>query len=342
MRYCPTCETKFEEDRIRFCTKDGTELVEGSKPSFTDNLPSDSVPDEDGPGEETIIRRKPPAAPPVSELPEEFDEGEEDPASSRIVIDTAEREKERVRTYPQGAAVVPPPPQRTGPGTGVIIFFSVLGTLIVVIGIFAIYLLLTLRAGDANSNVNENINANVNENVDQNFNADELLNLNSNLDANSNLNTNINTATPTPSPSPSPTETPEANVNSNVSANSSPGQSPATSPSPRPTVTTTPSPANVPSNTNRPVNIGTINSRAVALPLPAYPSSARQVRATGRVAVIVTLDRDGKVVSATATSGHPLLRGPAEDAAMRSRFRPVSVNGQTVPARGTILYNFVD
>ncbi|MCO6509888.1 MAG: TonB family protein [Aridibacter famidurans] len=338
MRYCPTCETKFEEDKIRFCTKDGTELVEGSIPSFTDNLPSDSVPVEDDPGEETIIRRKRPAAPSVSELPEEFDEVEEDQAASRIVIDTAERTKERLRTQPPAGLV--PPPQRTGPGTGVIIFFSVLGTLIVVIGIFAIYLLLTMRAGDANSNVNENINAN--ENLDQNFNSDDLFNLNANLDSNSNLNTNVNTATPTPSPSPSPTETPETNVNGNVNSNISPGQSPASTPSPRPTVTATPSPANVPSNTNRPVNIGTINSRAVSLPLPSYPSSARQVRAAGRVAVAVTLDRDGNVVSATATSGHPLLRGAAEDAALRSRFRPVSVNGRTVPARGTILYNFVD
>ncbi|HUF02938.1 MAG TPA: energy transducer TonB [Aridibacter sp.] len=340
MRYCPTCETKFEEDKLRFCTKDGTELVEGSKPSFTDNLPSDSVPEEDDPGEETIIRRKRPAAPPDSELPENFDEEAEDQASSRIVIDTAEKEKERIRTHPAGAAVVPPPPQRTGPGTGVIIFFSVLGTLIVVIGIFALFLLLTMRAGDAN--VNENINANFNENLDENFNADELFNLNANLETNSNLNTNVNTATPTPSPSPSPTETPDDDANTNVNSNGSPSQTPTTTPSPRPTVTTTPSPANVPSNTNRPVNVGTINNRAVALPLPAYPSSARQVRATGRVVVSVTLDRDGNVVSANATSGHPLLRGAAEDAAMRSRFRPVSVNGRTVPARGTILYNFVD
>lgn len=340
MRYCPTCETKFEDDKIRFCTKDGSPLVEGSTPSFTDNLPSDSVPDADEPGEETVISQKRSAAPPVAELPEDFDEEEEEgPESSRIVIDTAE--KEPVRSRQPGTAYVPPPPQRTGPGTGVIIFFSVLGTLIVVIGIFAIYLLLTMRSADANLNANENLNANVNENLDENFNADDLFNLDTNLDTNINANTNI--ATPTPSPSPSPTETPEtnANTNANVNSNGSPTQTPA-APTPRPTVSATPSPTNAPSNTNRPVNIGTINSRAVSLPLPAYPSSARQVRATGRVAVMVTLDRDGNVVSATATTGHPLLRGPAEDAAMRSRFRPVSVNGVTVPARGTILYNFVD
>jgi len=319
-----------------FCTKDGTPLVDGSVPTFTDNLPSDSESEDDDIGEETVIRRKvseiPP--PPPAPVPEEE---EESASGNRIVIDTAHA---KANVQPAAGRPVAPAPVAVerGPSTGLVVFFSVLGTLIVVIGIFVIYLLLTLRFGaDANINANANDNLNANENVEENYNSDELLNLDTNL------NTNTETPTPTPTPTPSPSPSPDANANvntgPNINANVSPPVTPAT---PRPTVSETPSPATAPQNTNRPVNVGAINSRAVTLPLPAYPSAARQVRATGRVSVVVTLDSEGRVIDARATAGHPLLRRSAEDAAMRSRFRPVSINGVQVPATGTILYNFVD
>jgi protein TonB len=60
------------------------------------------------------------------------------------------------------------------------------------------------------------------------------------------------------------------------------------------------------------------------------------------VIVNVTIDNRGNVVSAKAVQGHPLLRSAAEDAARRSKFKPVSVNGQTVNAKGSINYNFVN
>lgn len=335
MRYCPTCETKFEEDKILFCTKDGTPLLEGSEPTFTDSLPSDSVPDKDDIGEETVIRRNRPV---VENVPDQPGEDDEETGSSRIVIDTASAKAAPPQPQrPAAAAAIPPPPQHTGPSTGLVVFFSVLGTLIVVIGLFTIYLLLTMRsAGDANLNANEDLN--VNENIEENFNANELLNLNSNINA------NTETPTPTPTPSPSPSPSPDANANTNVSdgANTNTATPPPTTPTPQPTVTATPPPASPPANVNRPVNVGTINSRAIALPLPTYPSEAKQVRASGRVVVDVTLDSEGRVVDARATAGHPLLRRSAENAARRSRFEPVSVNGNRVPAKGTILYNFID
>ncbi len=57
MRFCPTCQTRYDEEILRFCTKDGTPLLEEDQPSFTE-LPSESV--EDDFGEETVIRRNPP------------------------------------------------------------------------------------------------------------------------------------------------------------------------------------------------------------------------------------------------------------------------------------------
>jgi protein TonB len=58
--------------------------------------------------------------------------------------------------------------------------------------------------------------------------------------------------------------------------------------------------------------------------------------------VSVTVDENGNVVSAKALSGHPLLLNSAETAAKRSKFRPVSINGNNTMAIGTVVYNFVN
>jgi TonB family protein len=66
------------------------------------------------------------------------------------------------------------------------------------------------------------------------------------------------------------------------------------------------------------------------------------MRASGQVVVRVLVDEGGKVVSANAMSGHPLLRQAAETAARSSRFNPVRVSGQAVKSLGTVTYNFID
>lgn len=48
---------------------------------------------------------------------------------------------------------------------------------------------------------------------------------------------------------------------------------------------------------------------------PKYPAAALAVRASGMVTVVVKINEDGKVTSATAESGHPLLRKACENAA---------------------------
>jgi TonB family protein len=48
---------------------------------------------------------------------------------------------------------------------------------------------------------------------------------------------------------------------------------------------------------------------------PNYPAAAQAVNASGTVDVNVKIDKDGKVISAEATSGHPLLRKACEVAA---------------------------
>lgn len=86
---------------------------------------------------------------------------------------------------------------------------------------------------------------------------------------------------------------------------------------------------------------GVLNGKAVTLVKPEYPPAALAVRATGAVNVQVTIDEEGNVVSASAISGHPLLRYNAEKAARLSKFSPNISGGQPVKLVGVIVYNFV-
>lgn len=89
------------------------------------------------------------------------------------------------------------------------------------------------------------------------------------------------------------------------------------------------------------INAGVINGKAVTLAKPAYPPAARAVNAEGAVNVQVTIDENGGVVSASAISGHPLLRQAAAQAARQSTFAPTTLSGQPVKVTGIIVYNFV-
>ena len=83
-----------------------------------------------------------------------------------------------------------------------------------------------------------------------------------------------------------------------------------------------------------------VNGLAKSLPLPPYPSIAKAARAQGPVNVQITIDETGKIVSARAASGNPLLRGAAEKAAYQARFNPTFLNGVPVKVSGIIVYNF--
>ncbi len=91
---------------------------------------------------------------------------------------------------------------------------------------------------------------------------------------------------------------------------------------------------------NAPISGGVLNSKAISLPKPAYPAAARAVKASGTVVVSVTIDEDGRVISAAATSGHPLLQPSAVAAARNARFNPIIVGGKHVKVTGTITYEF--
>lgn len=89
------------------------------------------------------------------------------------------------------------------------------------------------------------------------------------------------------------------------------------------------------------VSGGVVNGKARSLVTPQYPAAARAVRASGAVNVQVTIDEQGNVISASATSGHTLLRAAAVQAARASKFNPTLLTGQPVKVTGIIIYNFV-
>jgi hypothetical protein len=226
MRYCPVCNKRFDEDIIKYCTIDGTELIDGDPPTFS-AIPSQ---EEDEIGQDTVIRRRDPAM-------------DEPGSGERIVIPTSESAREQqVRTRPAAAYYPPPPPP---PNTAKTVALTILGTVFVLgCGAFMFWLL----QGDTPSNINVNTNApntntNLNANFDSNFNFNANANYSSNLNTNFNLNLNTNTR-PSPTPRMSPIPTPIA----------PPSPTPVRTPSttPRPAVSPTPRTASTPRTGPRP------------------------------------------------------------------------------------------
>jgi periplasmic protein TonB len=84
-----------------------------------------------------------------------------------------------------------------------------------------------------------------------------------------------------------------------------------------------------------------ISSKAIEKPAPPYPPLARAANMQGAVAVQIVIDEQGRVVSAKATSGPPLLMQAAVQAAYRARFTPTVLGGQPVKVTGSITYNFL-
>ena len=53
------------------------------------------------------------------------------------------------------------------------------------------------------------------------------------------------------------------------------------------------------------------------------------------------MDEEGKVISASAVGGHPLLQQAAVQAARQARFSPTKLSGKPVRVSGVVTYNFV-
>jgi len=85
---------------------------------------------------------------------------------------------------------------------------------------------------------------------------------------------------------------------------------------------------------------GLLQTSAIKRAEPVYPPLARAARISGSVVVEVTLDEDGKVISARAVSGHPLLKDAAVAAAREWTFEQTKLSGTPVKVIGTITFHF--
>lgn len=362
MKFCPKCQTKYDDEILRFCKIDGTPLVSETPPSFTALPSQSSININDELGEETIISRKKPDRTAPLQPPQEE-------VRQRIVVQTSTPEVKKTQS-PQSQFQSAP---KNKSNTAATVFLTLFGTIAVLGGGFGVWWFLSGN-NTADTNVNKSVNANqnanlaaLNGNVVQNINTDNAnynfnyngVSGNSNANFNTNVNavnnTNLKTPTPTPKPTPKPTIKPvnsnananvKANTNSNVNTvagNTNVNTKPVSintnvsipkTPTPKPTV----SPSNtVPKN----VSVGNLTSRALSLPKPAYPPIAKQAGANGQVVVQIMVDEEGNVVSAKAVNGNPLLRSPAEAAARQAKF-PSRVGGENAKAVGTLVYNFVN
>jgi TonB family protein len=71
-----------------------------------------------------------------------------------------------------------------------------------------------------------------------------------------------------------------------------------------------------------------------------YPPIAKKMKASGEVQVAITIDENGRVIEAKATSGHPTLRSAAEEAAKKWVFRPASLDGKPMRQRDVLTFTF--
>jgi TonB family protein len=93
-------------------------------------------------------------------------------------------------------------------------------------------------------------------------------------------------------------------------------------------------------NSPKRISGGVINGKALKLPKPEYPAEAIAAQISGAVNVQIIISTEGDVISATAVSGHPLLRNPAVEAAQQAKFATTTLEGVPVEVSGIIVYNF--
>lgn len=301
MKRCPSCERVYEDDGMIFCLEDGTPLVGALGKTFDAG--------------ETM---KIPAPRLTNQAPTE------------ILLDKAAAAATTIATPPKrdvaGAAFAQPPPRKQNSMLWIIGAALILG-----LSGIAIAWIMTSNRDSGNSQIAQNTAQPENSSVVTGSNS-----------------TSSNRDNPTSGQTP-------ANINASATPSSqTPGQStprPELTPTPTPRATPTPRPDATPEPTRPeptpptrprpPISGGVLNGKATSLPKPAYPAIARAARASGTVTVQVTVDESGKVISARAIGGHPLLQQSAVQAAYGARFSPTQLSGQPVKVTGVITYNFV-
>jgi Ca-activated chloride channel family protein len=147
---------------------------------------------------------------------------------------------------------------------------------------------------------------------------------------------------PMPTPGPTPAATPERLSGNNLfeaTTSKSAEPAPAEAQPAKASKPEAPKPEEGEAS-HAPLSAGVLNGRALRLPVPVYPSAAKNSGAQGRVVVEVLIDEQGKVIEAHAVSGHSFLLAAAVQAARQARFTPTLLSGSPVKIKGTLNYVF--
>jgi len=88
------------------------------------------------------------------------------------------------------------------------------------------------------------------------------------------------------------------------------------------------------------VSSGVMAGYVISAPKPDYPTIARVTHIGGPVVVQAVIAKNGSVLATHVLSGHRLLRGAAEDAVRRWRFRPYVMDGHPVEVSTIITLRF--
>ena len=87
------------------------------------------------------------------------------------------------------------------------------------------------------------------------------------------------------------------------------------------------------------ISQGVLEGSVITKVKPVYPPNAKNMNASGKVEVQIVISEEGRVIEASAVSGHPALRSAAVDAARKWVFKPTMLNGS--PVRVQSILNFI-
>jgi TonB family protein len=110
-------------------------------------------------------------------------------------------------------------------------------------------------------------------------------------------------------------------------------------PNATPSVTPVPEQSLLDVTGDSPVAGGPLEGTAANLPKPEYPSGIKSKGVSGRITIVVRVNRAGKVISWRSLDGDPELRKAALAAARKATFSPAKLPGDGEVV-GTITYNF--
>ncbi len=88
------------------------------------------------------------------------------------------------------------------------------------------------------------------------------------------------------------------------------------------------------------VSSGVMSANLISAPPPDYPLLARITHVEGQVILQAVVSRKGQVVATHVLQGHHLLRGAAEGAVQRWRYRPYQMNGKSTDVETIVFVNF--